>query len=163
MCLPDNFSLITKLQDVVYAIYLLIFYKHWDLYVSYANRLFLICSKVLPFFHHVSFLFIAISSIISHSRIWFPSLFFSLGSRSRQCMWLIRFYHFASFHNLLFYHHFTNKKYIFLLIFVISVGNIKSYLTFHTIIIHPTKIFWNKHSVDVMINLHIYFEVFLES
>ena len=66
------------------------------------------------------------------------------------------------FQNLLFYWHFTNKMYIFLLIFVACVGNIKSHLTFHTIIIRPTEIFWKERSINVLINMCISFEVFLE-
>ena len=63
--------------------------------------------------------------------------------------------------SLLFYQHFTNKMYIFLLIFVASVGNIKRDLTFHTIIIHPTEIIWKDRNVSLLIKLCISFEVFL--
>ena len=93
----------------------------------------------------------------------FSFLIINLGSRSRQRRWLTRFYHFASFQNLLHYWHFTNKTHIFFLIFVVSVCNLKSYLTFHTIIIHPIEIFWKEQSVNVLINLCICSEVFLES
>ena len=99
----------------------LFFYKHWNLYVSYANHSFLVHSKVLRFFHQVSFFFIVILATISHWRFAFVFFggcipFYRLESRSRQQrLWLTRFYHFTSFHNLLFYHwHFTNKMLYFL-------------------------------------------------
>ena len=92
----------------------------------------------------------------------FSFLFFSLKSRStqRRLLWLTHFYHFASFHDLLLYWYFTNKTYISLLIFVATVGNIKSCLIFHAIIIHPAEIFWKERSINVLINLCISFEVF---
>ena len=169
MCLLYIYFLITKWQDVVCIIYLLIFYNHWNLYVLYANCSFLVHLKVLPFF--VAFLFIH-SNFSNNFTLalcfslfwWFIFLFFSLERRSRWQRWLCltRFYHFASFHDLLFHRHFMNKMYSFLLIFVATLGNIKSHLTFHTIIIHPTEIFRKEHSVNVLINLFISYKVFLE-
>ena len=123
--------------------------------------------KSLVFFSSCFIFFIAILATISHSRFAFlffdrlHSCFFNVGSRKRRRSCWTRFYHFTSFHSLLFYQHFTNKMYIFLLIFVASVGNIKRDLTFHTIIIHPTEIIWKDRNVSLLIKLCISFEVFL--
>ena len=120
--------------------------------------------KRLAFFH---LFFHCNLATISHSRFAFlffgrlRSCFFNIGSRKRWRRCWTCFYHFTSFHNLLFYQHFTNKMYIFLLIFVASVGNIKRDFTFHTIVIHPTEIFWKERNVSLLIKLCISFEVFL--
>ena len=158
MCLPDVFFLITKLQDVVYAIYLLIFLRA-------LKFIHFICKSFVSSFY-VSFFSLQFSNnltlVFCFSLFWqFTFLFLSLRRRSRRWRWLTNFYHFTSFHNLLFYQHFTKNMYIFLLIFVDSIGNTKSDLTFHTIIINPTKIFWKERSVNVLMNLHISIEVFL--
>ena len=168
MCLPDIFSLITKLQDVDYAIYLLIFLQTLE-FVHFICKSF-VSSSLKSFAFFIKFLFFDCSFSNNFALAlcfslfwWFAFLFFSLKSRSRQWRWwLTGFYHLISFHNLLFYQHFTNKMYIFLLSFVATVGNIKSQLTFHTIIIHPTEIFWKEGSVSVSISLCISFKVFLE-
>ena len=62
----------------------LLFYKHWNLYIPYANHSFPVQSNVLPFF--ITFLFlIAIVATISHLRFAFLSFdglhsFFSASS-----------------------------------------------------------------------------------
>ena len=126
MCLSNIFSQITKL---LFFIYLLIF---WNLYASYENRSFSGRTEVLPFFPRVSFFFNSILATISHLHFAFLffglySFFFNLRSSSRRRrMWWTHSYHFASFDNLLFYRRFTNEMYIFLLIFVVTISNIKS-------------------------------------
>ena len=123
----------------------LFFYKRWNLYVSYTNRS--LRSKVLPFFHRVSLFYCNFRNnftlALSFALFWWLAfLFCNLRSRSRrQRCWWTHFYHLASFHNLLLYQHFANKMYIFFLVFVAAKGNIKSYLAFHTVIVHPTEIF----------------------
>ena len=128
MCLPDIFSVITKLRDVVYTIYLLIFLNTLE-FIHFIYKSFVFSSlKSLALFSSRFFFINNFTLTLCFSRFWqFAFLFFSRGSRSRQWIWLIRFYHFASFHNLLFYQHFRKKMYIFLLIFVASVSNIKSH------------------------------------
>ena len=138
MCLPNIFSLMKKLQDVVYVIYLLIFLQTLE-FIRFICKLFVPTSpKSLAFFITVFFFYLQFKQQF-HTRafaflfFWrFAFLFFSLGSRSRwrRWLWLTRFYHFTSFHNHLFYWHFTNKMYIFLLIFLASIGNIKATLLF---------------------------------
>ena len=156
MCLPEIFSLITKLQDVVYAIYLLIPNKCWNLYVSYGNSLLLVYLKVLPFF--ITFLFFHYNLKNNFKFALCFSLLFTLKSMSRQrwLFWLTYFYHFASFWNLLFYQNFANKMRIFVLIFIATVDNIKSHLKFYSIIIYPTETFW-RSPYGICIDKPVYF------
>ena len=120
----------------------------------YTSRLFLVRSKVFTLFHYVSFFHCNFSNnftrVLCFSLFWrFAFLFFSLGSRSRRRRWLTHFQHFTSSH-LLVCQHFRNKVYVFMLIFVASVGNIKSRLTFHTTIIYLTEVFSKESSVNVL-------------
>ena len=80
--------------------------------------------------------------------------FFSLESRSQSRRWT-RFYHFTSLNNLILYQHFTIEIYIFLLIFVATISNIKSQLAFHIIIVHPTEVFQNEQGGNVLVNWSI--------
>ena len=104
--------------------------------------------KSLTFSSLCFFFFNTILVTVSYSR--FPFLFcglhfffFSLELRRRTRWWQwARSYHFASFDNVLFYWHFTNEMYIFLLIFVASISNIKSQLASYAVIVHPTETFW---------------------
>ena len=158
MCLSDIFSLITKLQDVVYAIYLLIILQALEFIHTICKSFVPSSIKRLAFFHHLSFFNCNCSNNFAFALCfslfwWFTFLFFSVECRSRRHRWLwfTRFYPFTSFHGLLFYQHFINKIYILFFIFLATAGNNKSLFTFHAIIIHPTEIFWNKRSVNVLI------------
>ena len=166
MCLPDIFSLITKLQDIVYAIHLLIF-TNIGIYMLHVQTVCFQFAQKSSLFFLAFFFFNAILATISHSHFALLFLahipFFSLrsGSRSRR-MWWTCFQYFASFNNLLFYRHFTNEMYIFLLIYVATISNIKSQLASHAVIVHSPEIFWKEQSINVMVNYSISFEVILE-
>ena len=79
MCWPDIFSLITKLQDVVYTICLLI-YTNIGIHTLHMQIVrFQVAQKSSLFFlAFLFFLFNAILATISHSR--FASVFFGLRS-----------------------------------------------------------------------------------
>ena len=167
MCLPNIFSLITKLQDIVYTIYLF-FYKYWNLYISYGYRLLLFHSKS-SFFHDVSFffhcnfsnnfifvlsfsLFDGLHSIFSVSRVGVDN-----GSG---CGWHISGTSLVSTTSCfiaisriecIFSCHFCSHR---------KQYQNPPYSSHHNI--HPTEIFWKKHSINVLTNLCISFEMLLQ-